>query len=69
MSAALGLTTALSGQDLQKRNSPVWIEDGKVLSRSDVIASPRVGVAYAAEWALKPWRFRIRDNRWTSPAK
>jgi DNA-3-methyladenine glycosylase len=69
MSAALGLTTALSGQDLQKRNSPVWIEDGKVLSRSDVIASPRVGVAYAAEWAEKPWRFRIRDNRWTSPAK
>jgi DNA-3-methyladenine glycosylase len=69
MSAALGLTTALSGQDLQKRNSPVWIEDGKVLSRSDVIASPRVGVAYAAEWAEKPWRFRIRENRWTSPAK
>ena len=24
-----------------------------------VLAGPRVGVAYAGEWALKPWRFRV----------
>jgi DNA-3-methyladenine glycosylase len=27
-----------------------------------VVTGPRVGVAYAGEWALKPWRFGFRDS-------
>jgi DNA-3-methyladenine glycosylase len=70
MSTALGLNTSLTGQDMLKRNSPVWIEDrGVLIPEKEIIASPRVGVDYAGEWAKKRWRFRIRDNRWTSPAK
>ncbi len=34
-----------------------------------IIASPRVGIDYAEEHALLPWRFRIKNNRWTSKAK
>jgi len=37
---------------------------------AQVRASPRVGLAYAGtEAAGLPWRFRITDSKWTSPAK
>lgn len=70
LSVALGLDTTMSGMDLVRRNSPVWIEDrGRDILETQIIASPRVGVGYAKEWADRPWRFRIRDNAWTSRAK
>jgi DNA-3-methyladenine glycosylase len=28
----------------------------------DVVAGPRVGVAYAGEWASRPWRFSVRGS-------
>lgn len=70
MSVALGLTTDLTGADLISRDSPVWIEDRRIsVPKRQIIASPRVGVDYAEEWAVKAWRFRVRGNVWTSPAK
>jgi len=34
------------------------------------VESARVGVDYAGEWALKPWRFYEEGNPWVSrPAK
>lgn len=39
----------------------LWIEDrGCHISRARIAAYPRIGVAYAGEWAAKPWRFRIK---------
>lgn len=36
----------------------IWVEDrGEKISRKQIHASPRIGVDYAGEWALKPWRF------------
>jgi len=31
-------------------------------STADVVRSPRIGVAYAGEWAARPWRFSLRGN-------
>jgi DNA-3-methyladenine glycosylase len=31
-----------------------------------VAAGPRVGVAYAGEWAARPWRYWLDGNRWVS---
>jgi DNA-3-methyladenine glycosylase len=65
LSVALGLTTKLTGTDLVKRESPIWIEDSKsTVPKNQIIASPRIGVSYAKEWAKKPWRFRIKGNPW-----
>ena len=70
LAQALGLSTALSGQDMLRRDSAVWVEDRHFqIPDSLIVASPRVGVDYAGTWADRPWRFRIRDNQWTSPAK
>ena len=70
MSKALGITKQLTGVTLLEKNSPIWIEDrGFLVREKEIIASPRVGVDYAEECALWDWRFRIKDSKWTSPAK
>lgn len=65
MSQALGITKEHNGLSLS--GSSVWIEERNVVVKSsDIIASPRVGVAYAGEDAALPWRFRYKDSPWTS---
>lgn len=68
LTAALGITTAHNALVLQPPT--LWLEDiGEVIPENQIIASPRIGVAYAGEDALLPYRFRILNNIWTSPAK
>jgi DNA-3-methyladenine glycosylase len=65
---ALGITKAQNGISLLE--DTIWIEDrGVYIPEENIIQSPRVNVAYAAEDSDKPYRFRIKDNPWTSPAK
>jgi len=56
----LEITRELDGWDLARGKS-LWVESG-VEERFEIVAAPRVGVAYAGEWAAKPWRFCIKDN-------
>ncbi len=69
LSQALGITPALSGTALD--GDVLWFEDhGETVPDANVQASPRVGLAYAGpEAAGLPWRFRLMDSKWTSPAK
>lgn len=65
LTQALELTLDQNGLDL--KGSDVWIEDHNIgFGTQDIIASPRVGVSYAGNDAKKPWRYRVRANRWTS---
>lgn len=69
LSQALGIQVAFSGVDMRKMHSHVWLEDrGEEVGVADILSSARVGVEYAKEHASLPWRFRIKDCRWTSPA-
>ncbi len=66
LTKALGLTTKHNGYDLTTCRK-VWIEDsGFNVHDKDIIKSPRVGVDYAEECAAWNWRFRLRNNPWTS---
>ena len=70
VSQALGITTSLNGTDLG--GNTVWLTEGsreEKPTESDILASPRIGIDYAGVDALLPWRFRIRDSAFTSPAK
>ncbi len=65
LSMALGITIDLYGSDLT--GPTVWIEDrGIRLPDHGIASGARVGVGYAGEDALKPWRFGIRDSMWIS---
>lgn len=68
VSQALGITTKNYGEDLTK--NLIWLEDRNIqIKNSEVIASARIGVDYAGKDAKLPWRFRIKGNKFTSPAK
>ncbi len=55
--AALGIEMHHNRHDLLAGES-IWIEDRDVkVPPSQVQRTPRIGVDYAGEWALKPWRF------------
>lgn len=70
LTGALGILTAHTGLSLLDPTGPIWLEDrGEVVLEENIVASPRVGVAYAGECAEWPWRFRIKNSPWTSPAK
>ncbi len=66
MTAALGITKQLDGQRLN-RTTPIWVEDrGMIVASSDILASPRIGIDYAAEHKDLPWRFQLKNNPFVS---
>lgn len=44
----------------------VWLEEGEKINPKDIVVSRRIGIDYAKEWALKPWRFYITQNPYVS---
>lgn len=65
LSKALGIDAAFNKKDLT--GEEIWIEDHHIRYSSDKIAEvPRVGVAYAQEHALLPWRFFVKGNKYVS---
>ncbi len=62
---ALGLFTFHSGNSL--RSKELFIaDDGFVFSKTEIAASPRIGVDYAGEDALLPYRFYVKGNPFVS---
>ena len=64
LTKALGIDRAFDGKELN--SIELWIEEGVKVSSRQIIASARIGIDYAGEDALLPWRFSIRDNPWVS---
>ena len=63
---ALGIDLTFDGEDLTT-GTRVWLEaTGVRLKPNEVATGPRIGVAYAAEDALKPWRFWVEGNQYVS---
>ena len=65
VSKILGIHYSKTGMDLTKKpanksEEGIWLEDDgiEVVDKS-IIVGPRIGVQYAAEDALRPYRFRI----------
>lgn len=57
LTRALHIDGRLNGKTSSK-TSGLWIEDrGVRVTRKNIRRTPRIGVAYAKEWAKKPYRF------------
>lgn len=64
LAMAFGMTKNLTGEPL---GNQAWIEcRGVSIPERQMIACPRIGIAYAGEDALLPYRFYIKNNRWVS---
>ncbi len=62
---ALGIDRSFNKKNLS--GNEIWIEDhGIRYACDDIIAGPRIGVAYAQEDALLPWRFFVKNNKYVS---
>ena len=65
LSKALGLFTFHSGTSL--RSKELFIaDDGFVFPKKEIATSPRIGVDYAGEDTLLPYRFYVKGNPFVS---
>ena len=68
MSMALGISTGHTGVSLA--GPEIQIEDrGFTLNSDNIVAATRVGVAYAMDDAMRPYRFFIANNSFVSKAR
>jgi DNA-3-methyladenine glycosylase len=65
LSRSLGIQTAHSGHSLVS-DAFFLADDGFRLRDPDVRATPRIGVDYAGEDALLPYRFIVSGSPWVS---
>lgn len=64
LTKALGITREDNGTDLVTDEN-LWLEDDGYKTEN-IIETTRIGIEYAEEDALKPWRFYIKDNIYVS---
>ncbi len=62
---AFGIDKTFDQVDLCESDT-IWINDAPIYDTEQVISTTRVGVDYAGEDALLPWRFYIKDNPYIS---
>lgn len=64
---AMNIYKEQDGLKLYEKKSKLYIEDrGIIVDPHQIIDGPRVGMATAEECSNWPWRYRIKDNPWTS---
>ena len=62
---AFDINRHLSGLDLL--DSPIWIcPKSSDITENDIVATTRIGVDYAGEYALKKWRFMLKNTPFIS---
>ncbi|TCD01718.1 DNA-3-methyladenine glycosylase [Pedobacter psychroterrae] len=65
LAKALGIDRTLNAKDLL--GDEIWIaENGIYYTEDQLVASPRVGVNYAGDHALLPWRYYVKGNKYVS---
>lgn len=61
------LSIGLEHNNIDLIGDTIWVEtDGPDVRDTEIKVSERIGVGYAGEDALLPWRFSIKDNTWVS---
>lgn len=64
---AMGLTKDVhNGADLCTKGSGVYVVDAPCVDNRDIVQTTRIGVDYAGNDALHPWRFYVKGNECVS---
>ncbi len=65
LSKAMGIHKEHNSESLL--GNTIWIEDeGYHIGSEQIVSTTRIGIDYAEEDALLPWRFYIGGNKWIS---
>ena len=65
LAKAMGIDRRLNAKDLL--GDEIWLADsGLLLPETSIVAAPRVGVDYAGDHALLPWRYYVKGNKFVS---
>lgn len=65
LSKALGIDRSLYAASLVGPN--IWLEEtSEKVSNEQIVETTRIGVDYAGEDALRPWRFYLKNSEWVS---
>ncbi|MEP1033731.1 DNA-3-methyladenine glycosylase [Ekhidna sp.] len=64
LSQAMGIHVKMTGEDLC--DNQIWIVGSSPKEKVEILSDTRIGVEYAEEDALKPWRFIIADSKFVS---
>jgi len=65
LSKALGIDRSLYAASLV--GPSIWLEESpEKISSSQIVETTRIGVDYAGEDALRPWRFYLKNSEWVS---
>lgn len=65
LSKALGIDRSLYAVSLAGPN--IWMEEtSEKISNEQIVETTRIGVDYAGEDALRPWRFYLKNSEWVS---
>jgi DNA-3-methyladenine glycosylase len=61
--AVFGIDRSNNGLDLTQKNAALFIATGEPVSDDEVVTGPRIGVEYAGEDALLPYRYLVKSSR------
>jgi DNA-3-methyladenine glycosylase len=65
LTKALGIDRSFNGKNLSGHE--IWIEDQhRTVKPSDIEKGTRIGIDYAGDDALLPWRFFLKNSVWVS---
>lgn len=64
LSQALGISTR--NNSISLLGDKIWLSHGITIAENSIIRDVRIGVDYAGEDALLPWRFLVKDNPYIS---
>lgn len=65
LAKAMGIDRLLNAKDLT--GEEIWIEDALPgWNITESVAGPRIGVDYAGDHALLPWRYYVKGNKYVS---
>jgi len=67
LTQALGIDKSLNGVDLVNSDSIYLIDNDQYVE--DIVSTTRIGIDYAEEDALLPWRFYFSGNKYVSKVK
>jgi len=63
-SKAFGITKQHNGLTVTEHQ--IWLSQGTSITEKDIVETTRIGIDYAEEDALLPWRFYLKENKFVS---